>query len=189
MLGTADTDWQKAVQQSAFGQDHTFEVAVGGDKMDFRASLGYLNQEGIIKRSTTERASLNLAYSQLLFDDALSLQVNVLGARNEDTAPGGGVLGNATNMAPTQPINDPNSIYGGYFEWDDALARTTRWASSNLVDQEAVTYRSVGNVTGEYQLPRLDGPVRDRTVRLHRDQRREQVLCPVHQPRIRPRPG
>lgn len=153
LLGTANTDWQKAVQQSAFGQDHTLAVAVGGDKMDFRGSFGYQNQEGIIRRSTTERASLNFAYNQLLFDDKLSLQANVVGARLADTAPGGGVLGNATNMAPTQPIKDANSIYAGYFEWDDALAANNPVGELMTVDQEAVTYRSIGNVTGEYQLP------------------------------------
>ena len=157
LLGTANTDWQKATQQSAFGQHHSFAVAVGGEKMDFRVSLGYQDQEGIIKRSTTKRASLNVAYNQLLFDDDFSIQVNVLGARLDDTAPSGGVLGFATGMAPTQPINDPNSIYGGYFEWDDALAANNPVGELNLVDQEAVTYRSVGNVTGEYQLPGLTG--------------------------------
>ena len=157
LLGTADTDWQKAVQQSAFGQDHTLAVAVGGEKMDFRASLGYLNQEGIIQRSTTERASLNLAYNQLLFNDALSFSANVIGARLEDTAPDGSVLGNATNMAPTQPIQDANSIHGGYFEWDDPLAANNPVGALKLRDLQAVSYRSVGNVTGEYQIPKATG--------------------------------
>ncbi len=157
MLGTTETDWQKAVQQSAFGQDHTVAVAVGGEKMDLRVSLGYQNQEGIIQRSEFERASLNFAYNQLLFDDRFSLSANVLGSRNAGTTQDISVLGDATNFAPTQPILDATSPFGGYFEWPNPLDNDNPVGALNLIDVEGVGYRSVGNVTGEYQLPKLTG--------------------------------
>jgi TonB-linked SusC/RagA family outer membrane protein len=156
-LGTANTDWYDAVTRNGFGQQHTLAVAGGGDRMDFRVSLGYLNQEGTVKFTGMDRATLNFAYNQLLFSDRLSLKANLLGARSEQQFTGGGQLFNATNMAPTQPIEDPNSIYGGYFEWDDPLATNNPVGEANLVFDEGVGYRSVGNVTAEYAFPKLDG--------------------------------
>jgi iron complex outermembrane receptor protein len=104
-----------------------------------------------------DRATLNFAYNQLLFNDRLSLKANVLGARTEQQFTGSRVLGAATNMAPTQPIKDSTSPYGGYFEWDDQLATNNPVGEMNLVFDEGVGYRSIGNVTGEYAFPKLDG--------------------------------
>jgi TonB-linked SusC/RagA family outer membrane protein len=156
-LGNADTDWLKEVEQAALGQEHTLVVSGGTQDMSFRASLGYLSQEGVVKASKNERISFNLGYNQLLFDDRLDLQANIVGSRIADQFTPGGVLGSATNFAPTQPVEDPSSPYGGYFEWDDPLATNNPVGQLNLVTSEGTTYRSIGNVTGEYDLPGLEG--------------------------------
>jgi len=157
VLGDASTDWREAVEQAAFGQEHTVAVVGGGAKMNYRLSLGYLSQEGVVRASKNERVSLSLAYNQLLFDDRLRLQANVLGARNDDQWTPGGVLGNATNFAPTQPIEDPDSPYGGYFEWDEPRGTNNPLGQLSLVSDEGSTYRSIGNLTAEYDLPFVEG--------------------------------
>jgi iron complex outermembrane receptor protein len=156
-LGSESTDWVKEVEQAAFGQEHTVSVAGGGNKMNYRISLGYLGQEGVIRASKNERVSLSINYNQLAFDDRLRLQANVLGARNEDQFTPGGVLGNANNFAPTQPITDPDSPYGGYWEWDEPRGTDNPVGQLNLVFDEGTTYRSIGNLTAEYSFPKLDG--------------------------------
>jgi iron complex outermembrane receptor protein len=157
VLGDATTDWRDAVEQGGFGQDYSLAVAGATNKMNYRLSLGYLSQQGAVKASKNERLSLNLAYNQLLFDDALRLQANVMGARTEDKFTPGGVLGSADNMAPTEPIEDADSPYGGYFEWDDPLGTNNPVGQLNLILDEGTTYRSLGNVTGQYFLPWVDG--------------------------------
>lgn len=158
LLANENTDWRNEIEQSAFGQEHTFAVAGGGEKMDFRVSLGYLDQEGVVSPASTERFTLSLGYNQLMFDDRLRLTANVLGARSEDAFTPGGVLGNSTNFAPTQPIYDPDSPYGGYFEWyNDPLAADNPVGELNLVSDDGITYRSVGSVSGEYTLPWVEG--------------------------------
>ncbi len=156
-LGTANNDWYDQVTENGFGQQHTFGVAGGGDKMDFRVSLGYLSQDGVVKLTGVDRATLNFAYNQLLFNDRLSLSANLLGSRSEGRFNGNRAIGGATNMAPTQPVLQAGSPFGGYFEWDDNLATNNPVGESNLVFDEGVGYRSVGNVTAEYALPKLDG--------------------------------
>ncbi len=157
VLGDESTDWYDAMTDTGFGQEHTLGVSGGGEKMDFRVSLGYFDQEGVVNLTDMQRASLNFGYNQLLFDDRLSLAANVLGARTERNSAGSRVLGSATNFAPTQPIYDSLSVYGGYFEWDDILGTNNPVGEANLVTQQEVAYRSIGNVTAEYFLPKLDG--------------------------------
>ncbi|NNG17044.1 MAG: SusC/RagA family TonB-linked outer membrane protein, partial [Gemmatimonadales bacterium] len=157
ILGAEDTNWRKEVEQSAFGQEHSLAVAGATEKMNYRLSLGYFNQQGVVRASKNERLSLSLGYNQLLFDDRLRLQANILGARNEDQFTPGGVLGNASNFAPTQPIEDPDSPYGGFFEWEDPLAANNPVGELNLVYDRGTTYRSIGNATGEYFFGFLDG--------------------------------
>jgi iron complex outermembrane receptor protein len=157
LLGTANNNWYDRVTRTGFGQDHTISVSGGGDKNNFRVSAGFLDQEGTVEKTGVSRATINLGYNQLLFDDKLSLRANVLGSRTEDQFTGARVIGAATNMAPSQPVFDANSPYGGYFEWDDPLGTNNPVGELNLVYDEGVTYRSVGNVTGEYFLPFIEG--------------------------------
>jgi iron complex outermembrane receptor protein len=157
LLGTAQNDWYERVTRPGFGQDHSLSVSGGGQKMDFRVSVGYLNQEGTVERTGFERASFNIGYNQLLFDDKLNLQATFVGSRTEDEFTGGRVLGSATNMAPTQPVFDPESEFGGYFEWDDPLGTNNPVGELNLVTDMGVTYRGIGNATGQYFLPWIEG--------------------------------
>jgi iron complex outermembrane receptor protein len=156
-LGSANTDWVRAIEQTGFGQEHTVVVSGGGEKTSLRTSLGYLRQEGVLQKSKNDRLSLNLAFNQLLFDDRLNLQANLMGTRNEDQFTDGLVVGAATNFAPTQPIYDTASVFGGFFEWDDPLAGVNPMGHLNTVQSEGTTYRSLGNVTGELALPFLSG--------------------------------
>jgi iron complex outermembrane receptor protein len=157
LLGSASTDWLKEVERSAFGQEHTVVVSGGAEKTSLRASLGYLKQDGVVRASNSERISLNLAFNQLLFNDHLSLQANLAGARTKDRFTPGGVLGSAINMAPTQPILDSTSQFDGYFEWDDPLATNNPVAMLNQISDEGVSYRSLGNLTGVYNVPFVSG--------------------------------
>jgi iron complex outermembrane receptor protein len=84
--------------------------------MNYRLSLGYLNQDGVISGTTAERMSASLNYDQRLFNDRLIVRSNLKGARNSDLFTPGGVLSNAAQMGPTQPVNDPTAPTG-FYDW------------------------------------------------------------------------
>jgi len=152
-----NTDWLRLVDRTAFGQEHNVAFTNNGSDMNYRLSVGYLNQEGIIQASSTKRVTLGLSYSQRLFNDRLNLRTSVRGSRAVDQFTPGDVLGNAAAMAPTQPVMDPSSPTG-FWEW-----RTTNASPSNplaiaaLAKDHGTTWRSVGNAVAEYQLPFLQG--------------------------------
>ncbi|HEX6940588.1 MAG TPA: SusC/RagA family TonB-linked outer membrane protein [Longimicrobiales bacterium] len=157
LLGTASTDWRDAVQRSAVGQEHSIAFAGVADNIGYRFSVGYLEQEGVVVGSSTERASFGVNYDHRLLDDRLNIRASLKGARTEDFFTPSGVLGAAIAFAPTQPIRDPSSPYGGFFEWSSALSPNNPVAELELSTDRGVTYRSVGNVRAEYRPPFIEG--------------------------------
>ncbi|HEV8148678.1 MAG TPA: SusC/RagA family TonB-linked outer membrane protein [Gemmatimonadales bacterium] len=152
-LQSANTDWFKQVDRTAFGQEHNFAVSGAGEKMDWRLSAGYLNQDGIIRGTTTERLSLGLNLSQRLFSDRLDVHAYIKGSRANDQFTPGGVLSNAAQMGPTQPIFDETSRTG-YYNWPGNILTSADNPLEvlRLATDRGITYRSVGSLQGRYRI-------------------------------------
>ena len=124
-LGSANTDWQDQIYRVAVSTDH--HISLNGSVADvpFRVSLGYTDQNGIIKTSYMNRytASLNVAPS--LFDDHLKINLTAkyMYGKSRYTQSGTAV-GAALTMDPTQPVyaygleNEANYEYTGYYYQD-----------------------------------------------------------------------
>jgi TonB-dependent starch-binding outer membrane protein SusC len=150
-LGTADTNWRDAVLRNAQGQEHSFAVSGFGDNMNYRLSLGYLGQEGVVMGSQTERYSAAVNYNQRLFDDRLNMRATLRGARTDDQFTPGGGLGAANVMDPTQPIRLQT---GEFFEHRQfALGTTNPVAELEMGTVEGTTYRAIANVEAQYRMP------------------------------------
>ena len=159
MLGNANTDWLGLITKSAFGHEQNLSVTNSGGGTYLRVSLGYLNQDGILRGTNTQRLSLAVNYDQRLFDNHLDIKANVKGAKTTDQFTPGGVLGGALSMAPTQPVYDPNNTQGysnGYWDWNTSGASASNpIAVLNLATDRGTTLRSIGNVQAEYTMPFL----------------------------------
>ena len=154
LLGTANTNWYDAVLRDAVGQEHNASVSGAGENMNYRLSVGYLDQQGVVRGSETERVSAALSYNHVLFDDRLSVRANIRGARTDDSFTPLSVLGDAARFAPTQPIQTGSS----YFEWTAyPLGPNNPVSTLNLAREDGRTYRSIGNLETRYQLPFLKG--------------------------------
>jgi len=154
LLGSANTNWFNAVQHSAVGQDHTIAVAGNRQDMHYRLSLGYLDQGGVLRGTTTKRVSTSLNYNDRLLNHRLDVQANVIGSRASDWFTPGAVLDYAARYAPTQPVM---TAPGTYFQWTDPLAPGNPVAEIAQVSDQGNTYRSVGNLQTTYHTPFLKG--------------------------------
>jgi iron complex outermembrane receptor protein len=154
----ANTDWFDQVDRTGYGQEHTAAVSGAGGTMDYRFSLNYLNQKGIIQGTTAERITLGANYNQRLLRDRLNLRVNLRGSRADDQYTPGGVLSNAAQMGPTQPVFDPTTSTG-FYDWPGNLLTSpdNPVAIVKLASDEAITYRAVGGIQSQYQLPWIQG--------------------------------
>ncbi|HEX6746932.1 MAG TPA: SusC/RagA family TonB-linked outer membrane protein [Longimicrobium sp.] len=154
-LGNASTDWRAAVERHGVGQEHSLAIAgAGGQNMNYRLSLNYLKQDGVVRGSSLDRASAALNYNHRLFDNRLNIRANLRGARTNDDFTPGAVLGSATNFDPTQSIRTGS---GSFFEQTAfTLAPNNPVAELALVVDQGTTYRSIGDVEARYQMPFLE---------------------------------
>jgi iron complex outermembrane receptor protein len=150
-LGSSNTDWFGLVTRTGVGQQHDVSLSGTGESNSYRFSLGYLTQDGILQGSTTQRLSLGLNYDQRLYSDRLELRASVKGSRAFDRFTPGGVLYNAAQMGPTQPIFDPASATG-YYNWpgNSLTSADNPLEVSNTALDHGTTYRSVGNLQAKY---------------------------------------
>ena len=156
-LQNANTDWFGAIDRTGFGQEHNVAVSGAGSAMDYRLSLNFLDQKGIITLNKLRRLGLGANYNQRLANDRINLRFNVRGTREDDRFVPLGVLSNAATFGPTQPITDPSSPTG-FYNWPGGLTSADNPLEIlALAEEKATTYRSVGNVQGEYSLPWING--------------------------------
>ena len=116
LLGTSNTDWQKQIYQNAIGYDNNFSASGSLGIIPFRASLGYLDQTGVLKTDKFQRTSTSINLSPKFFDDHLSVNVNFKYSHNSSRYADQGAVGAAVNFDPTQQVNQKNK-FGGYYEW------------------------------------------------------------------------
>jgi iron complex outermembrane receptor protein len=156
-LQNANTDWFGAIDRTGYGQEHNVAVSGAGTAMDYRVSLNFLDQKGIIDRNGIRRIGLGATYNQRLANDRLNLRFNLRGSRADDKFTPLGVLSNAAQYSPTQPINDP-ATGTGFYDWSGGLTSPDNpVAILNLAEEKATTFRTIGNVATEYSLPWING--------------------------------
>ncbi len=157
-LLNANTNWFDQVDRTGYGQEHTFAFSGAGGNMDYRFSLNYLNQKGIIDGTTAERLALGANYNQRLLNDRYNLKVNLRGTRTADKFTPGGVLSNAAQMGPTQPVRDLTTRTG-FYDWpgNQLTSADNPVAIVNLASDKATTFRAVGGLQNEYRLPWIEG--------------------------------
>jgi iron complex outermembrane receptor protein len=120
LLGNANTNWQDEIYRTAISHDHNVTISGGLKNMPYRVSLGYTNQDGILKTSDFERYTASVNVNPSFLDDHLKVNVNVKGMVANTRYANTGAISAATRMDPTQSIYSTDSKYnnfGGYFQW------------------------------------------------------------------------
>lgn len=123
----ADTDWQKEIYRTAVSTDHNITISGGLKDMPYRLSLGYTNQQGILKTSSFERYTASLNLSPSFMDDHLKYNINLKAMHSKTNYANTGAIGAATSMDPTKPVYGDSEFYdknfGGYWQWSEAINR------------------------------------------------------------------
>lgn len=118
LLGNANTDWQDQIFRTATGTDHNLSASGSvKDFLPYRVSVGFTNQQGILKTSNMDRLSGALALTPKFFDDHLSVNLNAKASQVKNRFADVGTVGSAILFDPTQPARTEGDAYGGYFEW------------------------------------------------------------------------
>lgn len=117
-LGTANTNWQKEIYQTALTTNNNLSISGGIGKLPYRLSVGYLNQDGILKTDNMQRTTGSLSLTPSFFDDHLKIALNLNGSLTKNRNANQGAIGAAIAFDPTQSVFDEsNTLFGNYFEW------------------------------------------------------------------------
>ncbi|MBK6976725.1 MAG: SusC/RagA family TonB-linked outer membrane protein [Cytophagaceae bacterium] len=160
LLGTENTNWQDQIFRTAIGTDNNLSAGGTYKKIPFRVSLGYSNQNGLLKKNNFARTSGALSLSPKFLDNALAVNVNLKLANTQNNFSNEDAIGSALRFDPTQPVY-ANNAYGGYWEWLDATGKYKQLSGNNPVglielrDNTSSVNRMIGNIELDYKLPFL----------------------------------
>ncbi|MDI9871023.1 SusC/RagA family TonB-linked outer membrane protein [Flectobacillus roseus] len=164
VLGQANTNWQEQIYRNALSSDNNLSVSGALKNVPFRVSVGYTNQDGILKTSNMGRTSASIGISPTLLNNHLKIDVNLKGSNVDNTFANTGAIGAAIAFDPTQPVYSGNNNYGGYWEWLNSDGKPNTIAPRNPVgllnqtSDKSTVQRSIGNIQLDYKfhfLPEL----------------------------------
>ena len=79
-----DTDFQKEIVRTGFVNSHHVAFSGGSEKSNYRASLGYVRGQTVIKNKDYNNFVAKLDISQLAFDEKLKIDFGVFGSSQQD---------------------------------------------------------------------------------------------------------
>lgn len=121
-----NTNWYKEVTRSAFSQDHSVSISGGGDKAQYRASVGYYSAD-----ATTIGASLDRVNSRLNVDYNVSQQIKF-----------------SASMAYTRTDDRKN-----YITYLSSGTDVSNMAYTRMPNMSIYEYNEIGQLTGNYFSP------------------------------------
>ena len=170
----ANTDWQDEIYRTTVSTDQNIMVSGGTKHMPYRVSLGYTDQNGIIKTSNYQRYTASFNLSPTFLEDHLTFNINGKGMYSQTRyAKQGDAMGGAMGMDPTKPVYDPvqNNGYAGYWQWQNLTTwEDTAWpgvgfngtapknpvaALRNYYDK-GKSKALVGNIEADYKIHGLE---------------------------------
>jgi len=136
--GDPDTNWNDYIFRSAFQQNHNLGLSGGTDKSQYYFSLGYTDQEGIVRANDLERFSLKADLTQsatkwLKFGlNAQASHTVINGVMNEENSLGSvGFAG--VRMLPNVAVFDDEDLTG--YNIDDVNRKTLgRGSNKKYID-------------------------------------------------------
>ena len=169
-LNFGNTDWQDEIFHPAVSTDHNITVQGGLKNMPYRLSVGYTDQNGILKTSNFQRTTASLTLNPSLLNDHLKFNINGKFMYAHNRYANGDAIGDATRMDPTHfPYSSDAQYdnYRGYWQWLDSGASLmdptypTMWNRNTVANplsrlyeknDRANSYDYMGNVEVDYQI-------------------------------------
>jgi TonB-linked SusC/RagA family outer membrane protein len=170
-LGQANTDWERELTRSATTLNHNLSFAGGSESTRYRASVNYMDQQGIVIANGFKRYQARLNGTHQLLGGRLRLGLNLTGSQiRNDYLPyedeggfEGAVFINMVNFNPTQPITvtDPATGQTSFFEIGPGSQSVRNpVALAEQIQDVGRSTLALGNISADLDLlPNLTGTV------------------------------
>ena len=165
LLGNVSTDWQDEIYANAVTTDNGLSISGTKGKVPYRASLGYLNQQGLLMGDKFQRTSIGINVSPKFLNDDLKVDLNFKTALTNSNFADRGAIGSANSFDPTKTVKSASAKYGSYTEWLDAgnvtglngLSARNPVGLLNQRDNTGNTTRIIANVQLDYKVKYVKG--------------------------------
>ncbi len=161
-MGDANTNWQNEIYQTSLGSLNNLSFSGAIKTMPYRLSMGYVNQNGILKTDNYKRGTLMLNLNPNLLDNHLKINFSLKGSYEKQRLGDSAAIQSATNFDPTLPVYDKTSKYNGYTEITTVTPDNLHGHFNPVGllyqnnDQNQIL-RSIGNIQIDYQFHFLQG--------------------------------
>lgn len=188
-LGTANTDWAQAVSRTSMTHNHNLAFTGGSDITRYRASLNYMNQQGVALSSGFQRVQGRLSASHFALNNRLRLGLNVttsqakndyLAFENEGGFEGG-VFMNEVIFNPTHPVMVTDSTGTRFYEIGTGSQSVRNPVGlAEQIQDFGTTNRTLGNISADLDLlPGLTGRI---NVGVDKSEGLRQIYLPIASP-------
>lgn len=146
--GSANTDWQDELTQTAISKNVNFSMSGGTDNSSYATSLGVDDQEGIFRNSHLKRYSGRLNLTQRALDDKFKVEFNLTGSKIDNTRPdANGIVNRMLGMNPTDPVRSNGEL--STILSNDVL---NPLVSERLYGDFSDNYRILANISPSYEI-------------------------------------
>lgn len=111
---SVNTDWQKAITRTAVTQSHNLAIAGGTGDFNYRASLTYQDQPGVILNSDKEQLGVRFNAEQKAIDNRLDVIFGISNVQTNRKLVNYSDIGYVFNALPTIPIRLANGQYNDF---------------------------------------------------------------------------
>ncbi len=151
----AQVRWQDQIFRNALTNNHNISFGGASENTNYRASLGYTSQDGVIISSNLEKYTGRINLTHRAMDEKLRVNLNLTNSQvNEDNAAvssnvnneGGNMLKDALRWAPTLPVHNSD---GSFFQIGELRVNPVSWQQLDDVTERNTL---LGDVKMTYDL-------------------------------------
>lgn len=149
------TDWQEEASRTAVQHEHNLSLSGGGESTTYRASLSYLDQQGLLENNGIERVTARINADHQTFDNRLRFNLNLTSSYlkrnhlffNQGGGFEGGAIKGMIGMNPTLALRDDN---GQFNEFSSSIKNPVALSQriTDITDQK----RILGNFSTEIDI-------------------------------------
>jgi len=140
----ANTDWLKAITRTGFTHSSNLGVAGGTETFNYRASLNYMNQQGIVINTGKEQIGLRLTAENKSFNNKLDIQTALSFNQNNRKLADYNIFEYVNTTPPVFPIYNPDGSYYGYSDYHEQNPVAQQMLQTNTsTDYLATLYAKV----------------------------------------------
>lgn len=113
-----NTDWFDEIMRTGITQNHSLSLSGSSKSSSYRASVSYLNQEGVVKDNSLERYNVRMTFNQKALNDKLDLTFTGVISQRDYTPSDTRNFVLAYNMIPVYSVFNPDGTWYDNQEYD-----------------------------------------------------------------------